>query len=174
MASQWHSLVSQKLFLARTLLSQLDSDTASLSGGPGGRPVSEAELALGREAAIQGAIELLLRSRRLLLVMIARLYQKRNEEPATLDELALLIGEEPSEVARLRELENRPDSWWNHLDQLEVAQCRPPTTRKSVSAENIIAISANAGPDRSAQTLRQTLSTMKNFADDLEELHSEW
>ncbi|WP_376770949.1 hypothetical protein [Marinobacter arenosus] len=140
----------------------------------GDRPANEAELALGREAAIQGTIELLLRSRQLLLVMIARLYQKRNEEPATLEELASLVGEHPGDIARLRELEKASGSWWNHLDQLEMSQSRPPATRKSVSAENIIAISADTGPDRSAQALRRTLSAMKNFADDLEEQHSEW
>ncbi|MBW4933724.1 DUF6586 family protein [Marinobacter sp. F4206] len=170
MASQWHSLVSQKLFLARTLLSQLENDSGPMKD----RPATEAELAMGREAVIQGAIELLLRSRRLLLVMIARLYQKRSEEPATLDELAALIGEAPNDIARLRELESQPGSWWNHLDQMEASQSRPPVTRKSVSAENIIAVSADTGPDRSAQGLRRTLGAMKNFADDLEEQHSEW
>ncbi|PTB98407.1 hypothetical protein C9993_07860, partial [Marinobacter sp. Z-F4-2] len=88
MASQWHSLVSQKLFLARTLLQPLDRPTdEALEQRP-----NEAEQALRREAAIQGAIELLLRSRKLLLVMVARLYQRKSEEPSTLDELVALIG----------------------------------------------------------------------------------
>lgn len=170
MASQWHSLVSQKLFLARTLLGQLDGPTAR-----GGEfTPNEAEQALRREAAIQGATELLLRSRRLLLVMIARLYQKKSEEPSTLDELAAAIGDEPSEVNRLRELENNAGNWWNHLDQLEASQSRPPATRKTVSTENIIAVSAETGPDRSAQALLKTLNALKHFADDLEEQHSEW
>ena len=77
MASQWHSLVSQKLFLARTLLQPLDRPTDEAQEQ---RP-NEAEQALRREAAIQGAIELLLRSRKLLLVMVARLYQRKSEEP---------------------------------------------------------------------------------------------
>lgn len=170
MASQWYSLVSQKLFLARTLLNQLESAPEFVND----RPATEAELALGREAAIQGTIELLLRSRRVLLVMIARFYQIRTEEPATLDELTRLIGEEPGEVARLRKLEGSAGSWWNHLDRLDTFQSRPPVARKSVSAENIIAISADTGPDRSASALRKTLGAMKNFADDLEEQHSEW
>ena len=76
MASQWHSLVSQKLFLARTLLQPLDRPTDEAQEQ---RP-NEAEQALRREAAIQGAIELLLRSRKLLLVMVARLYQRKSEE----------------------------------------------------------------------------------------------
>ncbi|WP_417566147.1 hypothetical protein [Marinobacter sp.] len=170
MASQWHSLVSQKLFLARTLLGQLDRPTAQNEE----HAPNEAEKALCREAMIQGATELLLRSRRLLLVMIARLYQKRSDEPSTLDDLARAIGEEPSEVNGLREIEHRTGSWWNHLDQLEMAQSRPPTTRKTVSTDNIIAVSADSGPDRSATALLKTLNAVKHFADDLEEQHSEW
>ncbi|WP_372997013.1 DUF6586 family protein [Marinobacter sp.] len=170
MASQWHSMVSQKLFLARTLLGQLDRPAVQNEE----QPPNEAEQALRREAAIQGSIELLLRSRRLLLVMVARLYQKKSEEPTTLAELASLIGSEPNEVNRLRELEQRSGSWWNHLEQLENSQSRPPATRKTVSAENIIAVSADSGPDRSAAALLKTLNAVKHFADDLEEQHSEW
>lgn len=170
MASQWHSQVSQKLFLARTLLGQLDRPTVEGEG----HPPNEAEQALRREAAIQGAIELLLRSRKLLLVMIARLYQKKSEEPATLDELASLIGPEPNEISRLRDLEQRSGSWWNHLEQLERSQSRPPATKKTVSAENIIAVAADTGPDRSAAALLITLNAVKHFADDLEDQHSEW
>lgn len=170
MASQWHSLVSQKLFLARTLLAQPNRPVAEGEG----QPANEAEQALRREAAIQGAIELLLRSRKLLLVMIARLYQRKSEEPETLDELAALIGPEPNETGRLRELQQRPESWWNHLEQLERSQSRPPATRKTVSGENIIAVSADSGPDRSATALLKTLNAIKHFTDDLEERHSEW
>lgn len=170
MASQWHSLVSQKLFLARTLLGQMDRPTVEGEE----QPSNEAEQALRREAAIQGAIELLLRSRKLLLVMIARLYQRKSEEPATLDELAALIGPEPSEIGRLRELEQRSGSWWNHLEQLERAQSRPAATKKTVSSENIIAVSADSGPDRSSAALLKTLNAVKHFADDLEDQHSEW
>ncbi|MCK2150004.1 hypothetical protein MYE70_13130 [Marinobacter alexandrii] len=166
MASQWHSLVSQKLVLARVLLSQAASGDQ--------RSDSEAAHALGREAMKQGSIELLLRARGLLLVMIARLYQQRTEEPATLDELAALIGDEANEVSRLRELAGQANNWWNHLDQLAASQSRPPINRKSVSAENIIAVSADTGPDRSIDALRQTLDAMKIFADALEEQHSEW
>lgn len=170
MASQWHSLVSQKLFLARTLLGDLQRQNGATSSASS----NEAEQALRREAAIQGAIELLLRSRQLLLVMIARLYQKKTEEPATLEQLIALLGPDPSEVSRLIDLEQRPGTWWNHLAQLELAQSRPPATKKTVSAENIIAISADSGPDRSAQGLMKTLTALKQFADDLEEQHSEW
>lgn len=166
MASQWHSLVSQKLVLARALLSQATSSAPQSD--------SEAAEALAREAVKQGSIELLLRARELLLVMTARLYQHRTEEPATLDELAILIGDETNEVSQLRQLAAQANSWWNHLDQLAASQSRPPVTRKSVSAENIIAVSADTGPDRSTEALRQTLNNMKIFADALEEQHSEW
>ncbi|AOY87191.1 hypothetical protein BKP64_02785 [Marinobacter salinus] len=171
MASQWHSLVSQKLFLARVLLEQIGSLAKTEDDG---RPVPEGERTLRREAATQGAIELLLRSRKLLLIMIVRLYQDRTGEPASLNELASLVGEDPNEVVRLRELENRANSWWNHLDQLEMSQSRPAATRKTVSTENIIAVSADTGPDRSAAALKDTLGALKNFTDDLEEQHSEW
>lgn len=50
----------------------------------------------------------------------------------------------------------------------------PPATRKTVDTENIIAVSAETGPDRSAQALLKTLNAIKHFADDLEEQHSEW
>ena len=168
MASQWHSQVSQKLFLARVLVEQTETALDD-SGGLG-----QANSTLHREATRQGAIELLLRARKLLLVMVARLYQQRSAEPGTLDELAQLVGEESNDVARLRQLAGTASSWWNHLDQLEVSQSRPPATRKTVSAENIIAVSADTGPDRSTASLKQTLTAMKKFADDLEEQHSEW
>lgn len=162
MASQWHSLVSQKLFLARTLLDD--------SGTPADAPHS----ALRQEAALQGATELLLRARRLLLVMVARLYQQRSGEPDNLEALADLVGTETSELGQLQELARQGSSWWNHLEQLEAVQSRPPATKKTVSADNIIAVSAAAGPDRSSAGLRATLDAMKKFADDLEERHSEW
>lgn len=170
MASQWHSLVSQKLFLAKTLLGQLDLPALAANGGA----APEAEQALRREAAIQGAIELVLRSRRLLLVMIARLYQERNAEPESLAELAALIGADANEVYRLRALASETGSWWNHLDQLEQSQSRPSAARKTVTDDNIIAVSAETGPDRSASGLLKTLGALKHFADDLEEQHSEW
>ncbi|MEE3170807.1 MAG: DUF6586 family protein [Pseudomonadota bacterium] len=168
MASQWHSLVSQKLFLAGTLLRQIERAAEAGAGAAG------TEQALQREAALQGAIELMLRGRQLLLVMIARLYQDKSGQPDTLGALGTLIGKESSEVIRLRELEQTAGSWWNHLDQLETSQGRPPATRKTVSAENIIAISTETGPDRSVSALLETLAAIKQFANELEEQHSEW
>ena len=168
MASQWYSLVSQKLFLAKTLLET--PEPPADSSNPVHAPVRK----LQKEAVTQGSIELLLRARRLLLVMIARFYQKRSEEPSSVAELASLIGEQAPETGQLRALEQAAGSWWNYLDQLESAQSRPAAARKTVNAENIIAVSAEAGPDRSAQVLAKTLSAMKTFADNLEEQHGEW
>ncbi|RBW50057.1 DUF6586 family protein [Marinobacter sp. F3R11] len=168
MASQWYSLVSQKLFLARTLLEtpELAADTGTLA--------NTSEQRLQYEAATQGSIELLLRARKILLVMIARFYQKRSEEPSSLAELASLIGEQATEVSQLRALEQEAGSWWNYLDQIEITQSRPPAARKTVNAENIIAVSAEAGPDRSTQSLMKALNAIKRFADNLEEQHGEW
>lgn len=170
MASQWYSLVSQKLFLARTLLEKPEQSVDA------GTPTTAPVQTLQREATTQGSIELLLRAKRLLLVLIARYYQKnqRSEEPSSLAELANLIGEHATEISQLRALEDQAGSWWNHLDQLDTAQSRPPAARKTVNEENIIAISADAGPDRSAPTLIKTLNALKKFIDDLEEQHGEW
>lgn len=158
MASQWFTLVSQKLFLARQL-----ADESEKTGAP-----------VQREAALQGSIELALRGRRLLLVMIARLYQVREAEPDSIEQLAALVGDQAAELEELRALSTRTGSWWQHLDQLDTAQRRPPAQKKTVSAENIIAIATDTGPDRSVKTLTESLSAMKHFADTLEERHSEW
>ncbi|QSP94416.1 hypothetical protein LPB19_14705 [Marinobacter salinisoli] len=166
MASQWYSLVSQKLFLAEQLLRLKDS-----AGAPAD---SEPAAALREEAKIQGAVELMLRARQLTLTMIARFHQVRQGQPANLEQLAALIGEESGDVVHLRELAQSPGNWWNHLDQLERSQCNPPAQRKTVSSDNIIAIAAETGPDRSTNALTRTLGEMKQFANDLEERNSEW
>ncbi|WP_100639424.1 DUF6586 family protein [Marinobacter salexigens] len=166
MASQWYSLVSQKLFLASTLL-----DATTLTPKKGSALTAQT---LQQEASTQGSIELLLRARQLLLVMIARLYQKRPEGPLSLADLSSMIGDQAPEIVSLTTLERESESWWNHLDQLETAQNRPPAARKTVSSENIIAVSAEAGPDRSVQSLRKTLEAIKQFTDNLEEQHGEW
>ncbi|MBK1872117.1 MULTISPECIES: DUF6586 family protein [Marinobacter] len=166
MASQWYSLVSQKLFLASTLLDVAAQAAATGSSAPTQK--------LQQEAATQGSIELLLRAKQLLLAMIARLYQKRPNRPLSLAELANLIGDEATEIEFLTTLERDSRSWWSHLDQLETAQNNPPATRKTVNSENIIAVSAETGPDRSAQALRKTLKAIKQFTDNLEAQHGEW
>jgi len=158
MASQWHSLVSQKIFLARNLLGQLEQS----EGVP------------AREALLQGAVELALRARKLALVMIARLYQHKQDQPVSLEALRELIGNDSPEVSELEQLSNDGRSWWQHLEQLERHQGNPPTTRKTVSNENVIAVAADTGPDRSKETLEKTLRAMKHFIDILEDRHSEW
>lgn len=158
MASSWHSLVSQKIFLARTLLGQLD----------------ESENFPVREALAQGAIELALRARKLVLIMIARMYQDKQAKPDSLDALTELLGDSIPETAELKRLANEANSWWNHLEQLEQHQGNPPTAKKTVSDENVIAVSVDTGPDRSKPALEQTLNAIKHFTDTLEERHSEW
>lgn len=158
MASQWHSLVSQKIFLARNLLGQLpNSDSIP-----------------AEEALLQGSIELSLRARKLVLVMIARLYQHKQGQPDDLEALGELIGTNSPDIAELEHLSSDGGSWWNHLEQLEQHQGNPPATRKTVSSENIIAVTADTGPDRSKQALETTLGAMKHFIDILEDRHSEW
>ncbi|MCK7566536.1 DUF6586 family protein [Marinobacter xestospongiae] len=158
MASQWHSLVSQKLFLARTLL---DSATDGSS-----QPV--------REATAQGSIELMLRARALLLIMVADFYQHKDANPGDPDQLAALIGEDRPEIAMLEQLQQDANSWWSGLDQLAHSLSRPAAKRKTVSADNIIAVSAEAGPDRSTATLNSMATAMKAFADTVAERHNEW
>ncbi len=158
MASQWHSLVSQKIFLARALLGQLEQT----EGVP------------AKEALLQGATELALRARKLALVMIARLYQDKQGQPEDLESLDKLIGNTSPELAELEQLARDRSSWWSHLEQLEHYQANPPATKKTVSNENVIAIAADTGPDRSRQALEQTLGAMKHFIDILEDRHSEW
>lgn len=158
MASPWHSAVSQKVFVARTLLGQLSGcDSAAL-----------------REALTQGSVELALRARSLMMVMIARMYQHKQARPDTLTGLVELLGDDIPEITELEQLAGRADSWWYHLEQLEQHQGNPPAAKKTVSSENVIAVSADPGPDRSKQALEHTLDSIKHFTDNLEERHSEW
>lgn len=158
MASQWHSLVSQKVFLAKTLLSQRDQ--------PDSIPT--------QEALWQGAVELSLRSRQLVLIMITRFYQDKQSEPQSLEALRVLLGDNIPEIADLETLSTSASNWWVYLSQLEHHQTRPPVAKKTVSDENIIAVAADTGPDRSSKALGQALADLKHFTDALEERHSEW
>ncbi|MGM0571370.1 DUF6586 family protein [Marinobacter sp.] len=157
MSAQWQTLVSQKLYLA-TQLAGLSRKQASPTD---------------REATLQGAIELALRARRLMFVLVARYHQQNRATPASVEELTALIADTP-DAELLTGLARTPGSWLNHLDQLEVAQSEPPRQQKTVSEENIIAVSAAAGPDRSADGLLETLAAMKAFMTDLGERHAEW
>lgn len=157
MSAQWHSLVSRKLFLALQLARLAESQVQ----------------APDREACLQGAIELALRSRQLLLVLIARYYQHKQASPQTLAELEQLIGDVP-EIHELTELTHMPDSWWHHLDQLAASEHAPPRQQKTVSDDNIIAVSAAPGPDRSAASLQASLQAMKQLTGILGERHHEW
>lgn len=158
MASQWHSLISQKVFLAKSLLNHhgsLDSVT-------------------DREACWQGAVELGLRARSLVLTMIARFYQDKQSEPKNLEALRTLLGDGIPEIAELDALTAGGSNWWAYLSQLEQYQTQPPKPKKTVSEDNIIAVAADTGPDRSPEALKQALADLKQFTDVLEERHSEW
>ncbi|WP_303289145.1 DUF6586 family protein [Marinobacter sp. SS5-14b] len=167
MASQWYSLVSQNLYMAKILLAQLEhaDEHAQVSGQPP---------AALREALTQGATELLLRGRSTLLIMIARYHQQKHATPSSLAELKALIPYEVQEIENLELLCDDHRSWWNHLGQLERSMVQPAAPKKTVSAENIIAISAEEGPDRSSERLQQTLKAMAEFARALEDQHGEW
>lgn len=167
MASQWYSLISQKLYLAQVLLRQLDQaeQCALTSGQPP---------AILKEAETQAIAEMLLRARDILLVMIARCHQQKTATPRTLQELKSLLPYEAQEVAALEVIATEPDSWWSHLEQLDRALGQPPVTKKTVSAENIIAIATENGPDRCSGALEKTRAAMTLFARELEERHSEW
>ncbi len=157
MSAQWQTLVSQKIYLA-SHLARLARDQAT---------------ATDQEATLQGAVELALRSRRLLLVLVARFHQHKQATPGSVEELCALIADTP-DAGLLTGLANTPGSWWQHLDALERAQSEPPRQQKTVSEENVIAVSAAAGPDRSTDGLLETLAAMKAFMNDLSNRHAEW
>ena len=157
MSEQWQSLVSQKIYLARQL--------ATLA--------REQESAPDREACLQGAIELALRARHTLLTLVARYHQQKQATPQTLEALTALIADAP-DADLLSELARTPGSWWHHLDQLAMSQSQPPKQQKSISDDNIIAVSVASGPDRSADGLLDSLAAMKSFVTDLGERHAEW
>lgn len=158
MSSEWYTLTSQKLFLAETLIK-----------------VSQQAPDLGTvEATLQGAIELSLRARKCLLIMIARYYQHKSAQPESLDELKELIGAEAPETVQLLAIAKQPGSWWNHLDQMEINQGKPPGKKKTISEDNIIAVAIDSGPDRSAATLADSIATMRQYLTTLAERHDEW
>jgi hypothetical protein len=158
MAAAWHSHLAGKLALAQTLLRLAVSSNQSLQ----------------QEACKQGAIELMLRSQRLLLYTLAVCYQQRSGKPQSVDQLAQLIGSDAPEVQQLLALQANTDSWWSHLEQLADAQNRPPAAKKTVSNDNIIAITAAVGADRSLASVQASLSALKQFSADVEARHSEW
>lgn len=158
MASQWYSQVTQKLFLAQHLVNLART----------------AETAAGLEAGLQGATELALRARQLTLVMIARFYQLKQANPESIEDLVELLDQTAPELGELEALAQQAGSWWQHLDQLEQFQCQPPARKKAAEEENIIAVTATQGPDRTPDALENTLRYARQFAQSLEERHSEW
>ena len=157
MSAQWHSLVTQKIYLASQLAALSQAQTSATE----------------REACLQGAIELSLRARQLVLVLIARYHQEKQAMPTSPEDLIALIPDTP-DASMLADVAHTTGSWWHHLEQLALSQSQPPKQQKSVSEENIIAVSAAAGPDRSPESLLDALAAMKSFVTDLGERHAEW
>jgi len=154
-----HSRLSrERLFLARTLLKQARSAETPVIG----------------EALVQGATELALRARELLLVTIARYYQHKTEVPGSLAELADLIGSDAAEVIELNDEARVASGWWTLLDALDRFQSEPAKPKKSVSDDNIIAISASQGPDRSIATLESVVQQMEGALNRVVQRHDEW
>ncbi len=166
MSAQWQTLVSQKLYLA-TQLARFAQDAGDPDRPQGQFSVTD------REALLQGAIELALRARRLLFRLVAQYHQQVRTVPTSVEALVELIADTP-DAEQLVALVHTPGSWLDHLEQLETSQSEPPRPRKTVSEENIIAVSPAAGPDRSAESLLKSLAAMKSFMTDLSERHGEW
>ena len=158
MTLEWMTLASQQLFLARTLL----------------QSQSRTEDRLQREAIRQGATELALRARCNVLKQLAQFYQHDANTVDSLASLASVASAEIPELEQLSVLAQQAGSWWNHLDQLERDQASPPTRKKTISDDNIIAISLNTGPDRSVETLAASLESLKQFMATLTDRHDEW
>lgn len=159
MAAAAHSHLAGKLTLAQTLLNLADAS--------GDQPLQQ-------EACTQGTIELLLRSRKLLLRTLAICYQHHDEQPQNITELAQLLGANTTDVDQLLELQASASSWWCHLEQLENQQSRPPVAKKTISNDNIIAVATAAGADRSLASIQASLAALKQFSADVEARHSEW
>lgn len=164
MASQWYSLVSQKLYLAKVLLEQ-----AQAAPSAGSHPTSAVQ-----ESLNQATVEMLLRAKQALLAMIAGCYQQKAARPGSLAELKGLLAYEVPEVSELELLAASDGNWWSHLQELERLLSEPAAPKKHTSTENVIAVSADNTPDRSLPALEQTRAAMMAFARRLEEQHSEW
>lgn len=160
MFSKWHSLAQQKLFLARELI----KDAVS-------RPDSPVTL---QEAHRQGAVQLMLQARRLMLVVVAQLYQHRVEQVASLDALAQWVGEDNSDYEALLTLSRQSGSWWYRLEQYAGWFERPVPERKVVSDDNLIAFAADTGPDVSYEQLLSVIDAAKAWLHALMERHGEW
>lgn len=159
MASHWPSFTRQKLFLASTLF----------------RMAGQQDHANGKEAAIQGGIALLEEARRALLKLIADTYQIRDQSPATLDALADCLAGDRIELDELRALATQPGSWWHQLEQLTRDQNRPGQRAATAPVEeNLIAVAAQTGPDRTIPALLKTADGMKHYMEMILERHDEW
>lgn len=157
MPAEWHTLTARTLFLAEQLMHM----------------ASRQSQAAEREACLQGAIELALRGRQLLLTLVARYYQQTHPQPASLEELTGLTGLVP-EVEALSELARQSGSWWQRLSRLAAGTQAPPRPKKSLPDARIIAISDAPEADQAEAILTDALKAMKTFLAHLKEHHAEW
>lgn len=159
MASDWPSFAKQKVYLVSSLL-RLSTEQAD---------------APAREAVVQGAIALFEEARESLLALIADAYQMRNAQPQTLDDLEALLDSNCTELEELRQLAQDHTSWWQHIEQLAAYQQQPKKAQhKAVAQDNLIAVSAIAGPDRSPDALQTSVQALKHYIDSVVERHAEW
>ncbi|BES71985.1 hypothetical protein RE428_30030 [Marinobacter nanhaiticus D15-8W] len=158
MASQWPSFTKQQVFLATTLI----------------RVAERQAQAAEREAATQGAVALLIEARTALLRLVADIYQVRNAAPRGLDELADLLAGDQAELNELRSLAADPGSWWQHIEFMVQAQQRPSERKSPAERENMIAVAADSGPDRSVAALLETAKALKHYVEMILERHDEW
>ncbi|WP_111497738.1 DUF6586 family protein [Marinobacter bohaiensis] len=158
MASQWPTFTRQKLFLANTLF----------------RLAEEQDQATRREASLQGGVALLSETRSALLSLIADLYQVSPASRNSIDALAEAIDYTCREVEELRALATEPGSWWQHVDGLLAEQGRPVDRKKAEAQDNLIAVSAQSGPDRTPAELLKTTEAIRRYIDGVLERHEEW
>ncbi|MFE8069555.1 hypothetical protein QQM79_00705 [Marinobacteraceae bacterium S3BR75-40.1] len=161
MIAPWQRLLNEKLYLARQLLDEADKATD--------RAYAQTE------SRIQGALALLIQTRQLYLVLIAHIYQhKKVEEVAGLDALRNLVGEENHEYRVLKAAEEVGDHWWTRLRRLERETLTPRPEKQKPVDDNIIAMTAAVGEDRTPEALRTLIDTVRHDVNTLCERHSEW
>jgi len=159
--AKWHSLVQEKLVLARALFSQLDERGENL-------------LAVDREALRQGGVMLLNTARSLLLVHIARTYQQKVETVAGLSGLKELLGEDNAECQMIDSLRSQKGNWWQELDGWLAFYQRPRPEAPKQQPENIIAVAQDQGPDFSVENRSRVIQDMRGFLAEFSERHGEW
>lgn len=158
MASDQRSLLSTKLFLASRLMSMR----------------AQAQSRADQEACWQGAAELAVRARSLLLETIAGFYQHKKSKPENLEALIRLVGEEASEVQQLQELAVDSSSWWQQISRIEKALLSADRSHaKPIEDNMIMAVDTTTDP-RSPELIQRAIADLKHFLESLAERHDEF